>query len=182
MEKVRSNQTFISVNFCTESSKTKSLKKSIFFIRQFKEISNVNLPYVILTLKKTKRTSYSSTQRGVNKHIKMSRLNQILKVGSRKLKRALLFVRSSHQKCSVRKGVLRNFAKFTAKRLCQSYFFLLKKRLCHRCSPVNFAKYPTFFYRTPPVTVLILPSISDRFHFSKYSVQLRKDVVCLSLR
>ena len=31
--------------------------------------------------------------------------------------------RSSHQLCSVRKGVLRNVAKFTGKRLCQSLFF-----------------------------------------------------------
>ena len=31
--------------------------------------------------------------------------------------------RSSHQRCSVRKGVLRNFAKFTGKRLCLSLFF-----------------------------------------------------------
>ena len=66
-------------------------------------------------------------------------------------------IRSSHR-CSVRKGVLRNFAKFTGKRLCQSLFFhkvaglrtatLLKKRLWHRCFPVNFAK----FLRTPFLT------------------------------
>ena len=31
--------------------------------------------------------------------------------------------RSSHRRCSVRKGVLRNFAKFTGKHLCQSLFF-----------------------------------------------------------
>ena len=31
--------------------------------------------------------------------------------------------RGSHQKCSVRKGVLRNFTKFTGKHLCQSLFF-----------------------------------------------------------
>ena len=31
--------------------------------------------------------------------------------------------RSSHQRCSVRKGVLRNFAKFTGKHLCLSLFF-----------------------------------------------------------
>ena len=37
------------------------------------------------------------------------------------------------------KGVLRNFAKFTGKHLCQS-LFLLKKRPWHRCFPVNFAK------------------------------------------
>ena len=63
--------------------------------------------------------------------------------------------RSSHRKCSVKKGALRNFAKFTGKQLCQSLFFnkvaglrpatLLKKRLWHRCFPVNFAK----FLRTP---------------------------------
>ena len=31
--------------------------------------------------------------------------------------------RSSHQRCSVRKGVLRNFAKFTGKHLCQVLFY-----------------------------------------------------------
>ena len=63
--------------------------------------------------------------------------------------------RSSHRRCSVRKGVLRNFTKFTGKHLCQRLFFnkvaglrpatLLKKSLWHRCFPVNFAK----FLRTP---------------------------------
>ena len=55
-------------------------------------------------------------------------------------------------------GVLGNFGKFTGKRLCQSHlcFFnkglrpaiLFKKRLLHRCFPVNFAK----FLRTPFLT------------------------------
>ena len=31
--------------------------------------------------------------------------------------------RSSHQRCSIKKCVLRNFAKFTGKHLCQSLFF-----------------------------------------------------------
>ena len=31
--------------------------------------------------------------------------------------------RSSHQRCSMKKGVLRNFTKFTGKHLCQSLFF-----------------------------------------------------------
>ena len=63
--------------------------------------------------------------------------------------------RSTHRRCSVRKGVLRNFAKFTGKHLCQRLFFnkvaglrpatLLKKSLWHMCFPVNFAK----FLRTP---------------------------------
>ena len=63
--------------------------------------------------------------------------------------------RSSPQMCSMKKGVPRNFTKLTVKHLCQSLFFgkfaglrsvtLLKKRLWHRCFPVNFAK----FLRTP---------------------------------
>ena len=60
---------------------------------------------------------------------------------------------SNHQGCSVKKGVRRNFAKFTGKHLCQGPFLmklqypvtLLKKRLQHRCFPVNFAN----FLRTP---------------------------------
>ena len=56
-----------------------------------------------------------------------------------------------------KKVVLKNFAKFRGKHLCQSLFFnkvaglkpatLLKKRLWHRCFPVNFTKFlrTTFF-------------------------------------
>ena len=43
------------------------------------------------------------------------------------------------------KSVLRNFEKFTGKHLCQSLYWhatLLKKRLWHRCFPVNFVKFP----------------------------------------
>ena len=56
-----------------------------------------------------------------------------------------------------KKGVLRNFAKFTGKHLSGSLFnkveglrpaTFLKKRLWHRCFPVNFAK----FLRTPFLT------------------------------
>ena len=52
-------------------------------------------------------------------------------------------------------GPLKSFTKFTRKHLCQSLFFnkvadlsvatLLKKRLRHRCFPVNFVK----ILRTP---------------------------------
>ena len=54
-------------------------------------------------------------------------------------------------RCSIKKGVLRNFPKLTGKHLCQSLFFnkvaglrpasLLKKRRWHRCVLVNFAKH-----------------------------------------
>ena len=85
-------------------------------------------------------------------------------LGSRNLP---LSLRSSHQMCFLRKDILRNFAKFTGKHLCQSLFFnkvsglrrasllkkrltLLKKRLWHRRFPVNFAKLlRNLFYRTP---------------------------------
>ena len=50
-----------------------------------------------------------------------------------------------------KKGVSKNFTKFTGKHLCQSLFLnkvadlstatLLKRRLWYRCFPVNFAKY-----------------------------------------
>ena len=59
--------------------------------------------------------------------------------------------RNSHRRCSVRKGVPRNFGKFLGKYLYQSLFFnkvaglslatLLKRKLWHRCFPVNFAKF-----------------------------------------
>ena len=50
------------------------------------------------------------------------------------------------QRCSLRKGVFRNFAKFTGKHQRQKLFFnFIKKRLWRRCFPVNFAK----FLRTP---------------------------------
>ena len=61
----------------------------------------------------------------------------------------------SHVRCSIKEGILQNFAKFTGKYLWQNFFLnkaagltpatLLKKRLWQRCFPVNFEK----FLRTP---------------------------------
>ena len=39
------------------------------------------------------------------------------------IKYEILIVRRSHQRCSVEKGVLKNFIKFTGKHLCQNPFF-----------------------------------------------------------
>ena len=71
--------------------------------------------------------------------------------------------RSSHRRWFVKRGVFKNFAKFTGKHLRYSVFFnkvagllpsnLSKKRLWRRCFPVNFAK----FLRTP-----LLESTSKR--------------------
>ena len=49
------------------------------------------------------------------------------------------------QRCSVKKGVFRNFAKFTGKNLCQSLFFSKVAGLCCKIF-IN-----TFFYRKLPV-------------------------------
>ena len=51
------------------------------------------------------------------------------------------------------KGVLRNFAKFTAKHLFQSLFFNKAAGLRHRCFPVSFCEISrnTFSERTPPL-------------------------------
>ena len=64
--------------------------------------------------------------------------------------------RYSRPEVFCKKGVFKNFAKFSEKHLCQSHFFnkkaaglrpatLLKKRLWHMCFPVKLAK----FLRTP---------------------------------
>ena len=59
--------------------------------------------------------------------------------------------RSSRPDVFCKKGVFKNFAKFTEKHLCQGLYFnkvaglmsaiLLKQRLWHRCFLVNFAKF-----------------------------------------
>ena len=74
--------------------------------------------------------------------------------------------RSSCSEVFCKKGVLRNFAKFTGKHLCQSLFFnkvaglrpaiLLKERLWHRCFPVNFAKFLRAPFLTERVRWLLL--------------------------
>ena len=66
--------------------------------------------------------------------------------------------RSSRLEVFCRKGVLRNFEKFTGKHLCQILLFnkvaglrtvtLLKKRFWYRCFPVNFPK----LLKTPSIT------------------------------
>ena len=58
--------------------------------------------------------------------------------------------RSSHRRFYKRKGVLRNFSKFTGKHLCQSSFLIkldfnlqlyFTKRFWHKCFSVNFPKF-----------------------------------------
>ena len=88
--------------------------------------------------------------------------------------------RSSQQRCSMRKDVLRNFAKFTGEHLCQRLFLnkvaglrpaiLIKKRLWHRCFPVNFAKFlkTTSFDRTPSVTTSDYKRVSSMMEYIEF--------------
>ena len=68
------------------------------------------------------------------------------------------------QRCSIKKGVLRNCEKLTGKHLCH--------RLCHRCFPVNFAK----FLRTPFLQNtsgrLLLQAVQLGYFFAMYSLYI----------
>ena len=83
--------------------------------------------------------------------------------------------RSSHRSCSVTKGVLRNFAKFTGKHLCQSFFFnkvvgacnFIKKENLARCFPVNFAKFLGTPFVTEHLRWLLLYVVEEKLQQSK---------------
>ena len=74
--------------------------------------------------------------------------------------------RSSRPEVFCKKDLLRNFAKFIGKHLCHSLFFnkvaglrpatLFKKRLWHRCFPVNFVKFLRTLFFTEHLWWLLL--------------------------
>ena len=76
------------------------------------------------------------------------------------------FFRSSRPEVFCKNGVLKNFAKFTEKQLCQSIFFnkvaglrpatFLKKRFWHRCFPMIFAKFLRTLFLTEHLWWLLL--------------------------
>ena len=84
-----------------------------------------------------------------------------------------------------RKSVLRNFAKFTRKHLCQGLFFnkvaataLLKKRLWHRCFPLNFAKFlRTPFLQNTSRQVLLLSRLLKNFSFLLFLINFSSIVL-----
>ena len=91
--------------------------------------------------------------------------------------------RGQHR-CSIKKGVLRNFVKFTGKHLHQSLFFnkvaglrcatLLKNRLWHRCFPVNFIKLLKipFLKNTSGRLLLTLKCIYEKKQPSRNHVEI----------
>ena len=82
-------------------------------------------------------------------HLRLEIIDTMKVLKIKDLDRSL--IRSSRPEVFCKKVVLRNFAKCTGKHLCQSLFLnkvaglrlatLLKKRVWHRCYPVNFMKF-----------------------------------------
>ena len=69
---------------------------------------------------------------------------------------------SSHWSCSVKKGVLRNFANFTVKHQCWSLSLIdfIKKRLQHKCFPVDLRNFLIWSLR-----LLLKPVLSSGLPF-----------------
>ena len=91
--------------------------------------------------------------------------------------------RSSHLEVFCRKGVLRNFEKFTGKHLCQSLLFikiaglrtgtLLKRRFCCRCFSVNFSKFLKTTSITEHLRWLLLKTPVNQLIFREELVDLQ---------
>ena len=67
-------------------------------------------------------------------------------------------VQKQPPRCFVRKGVLRNFSKFTAKHTCVrvAAWNFIKKTLWHRCFLVNFSKFlRTYFLQNTSGKLLL---------------------------
>ena len=62
-----------------------------------------------------------------------------------------------------KKGVLRNFTKFTGKHLCQSLFFNKVAGLRHRCFLVNFVKFLRAPFLQNPSGRLVLNIVKYKF-------------------
>ena len=95
------------------------------------------VPLVVVT-RCTTRLSFSKRSFSVIRFRKQTHERfKVMKLNAR--------IRSSHQRCSIKKGVLKNFTIFTGKYLSCSLFFIKFASLQYRCFPVNFTK----FLRTP---------------------------------
>ena len=78
----------------------------------------------------------------------------------------VLFTEAASRRCSVKKGVLKNFAKFTGNHLCHSLFLdkvagqvcnLFKKKTLAQALSCKFCEIfkNAFFCRTPPVAASV---------------------------
>ena len=81
------------------------------------------------------------------------------------------------QRCSVKKGVLRNFTKFTGKHLCQSLFFNKIDNLIKFEFSVNFAKILRTPFFTENPRWLLLESLSISMLLIIFDVILSNDMI-----
>ena len=125
----------------------------IFLHQLSKEVRNCNRFLFFFSLKKY----VLSQKRGLPKRGGFSAFPS--KLFKKKWSQNHIFThcRSSCQEVFCKKGALRNLAKFTGKHLWQSLSAtLLKKRLWHRCFPVNFAKLLRTFFLIEQLRWLLL--------------------------
>ena len=109
-------------------------------------------------------------------------------IRSRLWKNNSIVSRSSHSEVFCKKGVLEDVTKFTRKHLCQRPGTLLKKRLWHRCFPVNFVTFlrTPFFVEHPWWLLLyqqgyLMQTSSKRLEiYEKYSGKRRTNYVALT--
>ena len=103
-----------------------------------------------------------------------------------KIKLTIKHNRSSCLEVFCKKGVLRNFTKFTGKHLCQSLFFnkvsdlrpaTLLKSFWYRCFPVNFAKFPrTSFLQYTSGRLLLKKKEKQKNFIHRFSSAVLKDL------
>ena len=120
---------------------------------------------------------YYSTENATELEIVLYKNFQLLSI-------FLTAIRSSRPGVFCNKCVYRNFTKFIGNHLCQSIFFnkvqglacnFNKKRLCHRCFPVNFVKFlRTPFFIGHPYWLLLkfISNIWKVLHVSKHMIYL----------
>ena len=95
--------------------------------------------WISLDLKKTNlfKNNLNNTRNNMKSQIQNKKNGGIVELLTPTLNK--IISRSSHQRCSLRKGVLRNFAKFTGKHLCRS-LFLIKLPACNFITEVTLAQ------------------------------------------
>ena len=86
--------------------------------------------------------------------------------------KSVKYYRRSRPEVFSKKGVLRNFTKFTRKYLCQSLFFNKVAGLWHRCFPVHFVKFLRTPFHTEHLWWLLLILESSRYSFTELYLKL----------
>ena len=85
----------------------------------------------------------------------------------------LILFRSSHRRCSIKK-VFFKISQNSQENICAKVSFILKRRLWHRCFPVNFAKVlrTPFLQNTSGQLLLFIQMCKDLLSFRWFSVVL----------